>query len=242
MTLVAVGSPHGAPGVTTVAVGLARAWWAAGRPALLLEADPDGGVLAARLGVSPRPGLTELAGRARADLDPDAFDDLAQPLPGGLPALLAHPSAEQTAAALRVGAARVAGALAADGCLAVVDVGRVRPATPARPLVEAAAVVVVVTRPDAGSLAVLAHARRLLPPAERLAVVLVGDRPYPPGEVAAALELEVAAVLPVDPRDAAALAAGRLAARRPLARSIVALAGGLLDRLADRVADPVPGR
>ena len=49
MTVWAVGSLRGAPGATTLAMGLAAAWPATtGRRCVVVEADPNGGVLAAR--------------------------------------------------------------------------------------------------------------------------------------------------------------------------------------------------
>ncbi len=44
--LVVVASVSGAPGVSCTALGLTALW--PGHPALLVEADPSGGVLAAR--------------------------------------------------------------------------------------------------------------------------------------------------------------------------------------------------
>src|SRR2546423_13436373 len=61
--LVVVGSVKDAPGVTTVAVGMVAGW---PRPdhVVLLEADPDGGDLAARFGHHPDPGLMRFAAAA----------------------------------------------------------------------------------------------------------------------------------------------------------------------------------
>ena len=61
----AVGSISGSPGATSLAIDLARTC-AGATPALLVEVDPDGGRLAARLDLPLRPGLTELAGAARS--------------------------------------------------------------------------------------------------------------------------------------------------------------------------------
>lgn len=49
--VVAVWGPAGAPGRTTVAIGLATELAAAGRPVVLIDADPYGGTVAARLDV-----------------------------------------------------------------------------------------------------------------------------------------------------------------------------------------------
>lgn len=70
--LVAVWGPTGAPGRTTVAVGLASELAAAGRGTLLVDADVYGGVIAQLLGVlDESPGLaaaTRLAAGGRLDL------------------------------------------------------------------------------------------------------------------------------------------------------------------------------
>ncbi|RNM13609.1 hypothetical protein EFL26_11425 [Nocardioides pocheonensis] len=55
--VLAVWGPAGSPGRTTVAVGLADALAAAGRPVLLVDADPYGGTIAQQLGV-----LDEISG------------------------------------------------------------------------------------------------------------------------------------------------------------------------------------
>ena len=57
MTVIAVGSVHGSPGATTLALDLARLCARSpGREVLLIEADPDGGCLAARLDLAVKPG------------------------------------------------------------------------------------------------------------------------------------------------------------------------------------------
>jgi MinD-like ATPase involved in chromosome partitioning or flagellar assembly len=65
VTLVALASNRGSPGCTTTALALATAWPPARGAPLLVEADPDGGVLAARIGLGIKPGLIVLCGRAR---------------------------------------------------------------------------------------------------------------------------------------------------------------------------------
>jgi hypothetical protein len=60
MTVVAVCSTKGSPGVTTLACALAASWPST-RRVVLVEADPAGGDLAVRFGLHRRPGLTTLA-------------------------------------------------------------------------------------------------------------------------------------------------------------------------------------
>lgn len=57
MRSIAVCSGKGSPGATFVAVNLAHAMVGAGRPALLLDLDPNGGDIAGYLGLDPRRGL-----------------------------------------------------------------------------------------------------------------------------------------------------------------------------------------
>src|SRR5690606_40344837 len=60
MTLVALTSVKGAPGVTTTVLAMA-AVCPPSRRLVVVEADPEGGVLAARLGLRAEPGLVTLA-------------------------------------------------------------------------------------------------------------------------------------------------------------------------------------
>ena len=93
--------------MTTTALAIGALWRRPGRQPLVVEADPDGGVLAARFGLGAHPSLTDLAGRTRSGLRPTDAWDHAQHLPGGLGVVVAHPSAEQAQAALRTGASRI---------------------------------------------------------------------------------------------------------------------------------------
>jgi MinD-like ATPase involved in chromosome partitioning or flagellar assembly len=82
--LVAVWGPTGAPGRTTVAVGLADELAAAGVPTLLADADTYGGTVAQMLGVlDEAPGLAGAARSANAGtLDLPALAGYARQLPG----------------------------------------------------------------------------------------------------------------------------------------------------------------
>ena len=115
----------------------------------MVEADPDGGVLAARLGLGHHPSLTDLTVRSAAARSiPNLVWEAAQTLPGGRPVVVSHPSPDQCHATLRSGAGRLAEVLRAlPDHDAMVDVGRLRPASPAGPLADAADIVLVVMRP-----------------------------------------------------------------------------------------------
>lgn len=84
--LVAVWGPTGAPGRTTVALGVASEAAGLGTPTLLVDADPYGGALAQVLGLLEEPpGLAAAARLANAgSLDVPALTGLARDLGGGL--------------------------------------------------------------------------------------------------------------------------------------------------------------
>ncbi len=200
-----------------------------------MEADPDGGVLAARCGLGIKPGLIELCGRARVALTDDDVWSFAQELPGGVPVLVGHPGAEPCHAALRSAGGRLADYLAAmPERDAIVDVGRLRPGSPAMAIAAHADVLLVVVRPTVEEIGAISHRVGALRDAG-VALVLIGDRPYPAGEVAAAVELPVVGTIAFDARGAHALASGagrRALARTPIVRSVGALA--------ERLMVPVP--
>lgn len=182
MTIIAVGSVSGAPGATTLVMALARQ--VRGR-VLVVEADPDGGCLAAREDLAVRPGLADLAAACRVGLDdPEQLWHYAQLAAGGVPVVVAHPGADAVTAALRASASPLTSALSRlEGTVVVVDVGRYRPGSPALSLAAAADQRVVVVRPTLDALASLTHRRSLLDGVGEHTVVCVGHRPYGPREV-----------------------------------------------------------
>jgi MinD-like ATPase involved in chromosome partitioning or flagellar assembly len=239
VSVVAVGSVHGSPGVTTLVVALAQAWPRSGRRALLVEADVDGGVLAARLGLGHEPSLTDLGARARNGLSDAAIWDATQMLPCGVPAIVAHPSAQQCQAALRA-----AGGAMADGLMrfahhdVLVDAGRLRPGAPTA-MLDAATVTLLVLRPSLEQVDIVAHRLDPLNGRGNVALVLVGERPYRSAEVESALAIPVVGVVAIDRQGAARAGAApsRGFARSPLARSVSTLVSTLLTRL-DALAPP----
>jgi hypothetical protein len=213
VTLVAMCSLGGAPGVTTAAVAVADRWPGRELP-VLVECDPAGGDLLARFRLPPAPGLVSLAAAARRHGgDPGLLWRHTQTLPGGLPVVAGPVGAEQAHAAL--GELTAAGApvlrRAADSphLAAVADCGRLGPGSPAAAVVAAADTVLVLARARDDQ---LAHVAAGLPRLRRWAgrpcfLVLVGDG-YPTEEVARALDAIVLGRLPDDPAGAA-VACGR---------------------------------
>ncbi|GAB3469085.1 hypothetical protein AB1207_21445 [Kineococcus endophyticus] len=202
-------SAKGSPGVTTTAL-LATALWP--RPALLLEADPAGGDVAARVLAADgglldtSRGLLPLLTAARRGLDAASVVEQAQPVAGGSRVVLGLSGPEQAAAAgrgwaaLAAAVAELSGPSAADGDLrstdVLVDAGRVGAAPVHLDLLRASDCVVLLVRAD---VAAVLHARdrlRLLGGAlrrrdgllPRTGVVVVGDPGRRAGEAASAVE------------------------------------------------------
>ena len=230
MSLIVFGAARSAPGVTTLA--LATASWL--DRAILVEGDPDGGVLAVRYGLGREPGLvTFTAARAAA---PDSLLEHAQRLPGGLPVVVAPETAEKSGRLWRLAGAQLSDALAAlENHVAVVDAGRLSPSSPALHLVAKASLVLLVARPSAEEL-IAADDRltHLAATGGRVGLVLIGERPYAPGDVATELGCEVFGVIADDRRAAKALAGGggrRAVLGSALMRSARALAGTIAERL-----------
>jgi MinD-like ATPase involved in chromosome partitioning or flagellar assembly len=232
--LVAVTSAKHAPGVTAAAIALAVA--AGPLPAsLVVEADPGGGDLAARCELPVEPGLGSLAASGRHGTPMDLAAHV-QPLPAGPFGLLAAPSPSLTRGALGALGERLADAFGAWPGTVVVDCGRWDPYGAAVPLAAAADALIVVLRPTVEG---VEHVRARLDDlrsagAATVVALLVGDRPYPPAEVAGALGIPVMGTLPLDARGVKALERRMIGAdtRRS---TIVRAAQSALDGLAATV-------
>lgn len=240
MTVVALASVKASPGVTTSLLALA-ATWPAQRPLLLVDADPDGGSLAARFGLPTEPGLTSLAAAARRTLRAGELDRHTQPLPGGVPALVGPAGAEHASRALQLVGVPLATALRSDPEREVlVDCGRLRAGSPAAQLAAAADVLVLVARPRLDELQHLQPALpRLVAGGARPALLLVGDGPYQPAEVADALDVPVLEVLPHDSAAADLLSGQRRRAGRLERAALLRAARAVAEQLA--AADETAG-
>lgn len=243
MTIWAVASLRGSPGATTLAMGLGAAWPSTtGRPRVVVEADPLGGVLAARHDeLRADRTIADVAVAMRREFDIDRLLEVARPVWGGLPVVPAHPSASQTSAVLSQAGDRLALGLSSTTEVdAVVDVGRLTNSSPALPLARRAVATLLVCRTRFEDVAALtARAIELRAAGVEPWLVTVGSRPYEPDAVAVEAQVPLLATLPHDPRAAAVLAGeevgdGRLR-RSSLWRTICELSSRLLEHAAPPV-------
>jgi hypothetical protein len=212
----AVAGRKGSPGATTLAVLLAHTWPATEEPCYLLEADPDGGALAARwygaLGTTHEPGLLTLAA-ARDGSPVERLARNAQRLSAGLALVAGPPGPAQADASLRA-LGDSAPTVLGEAARCVVDCGRLHAGSAALAWARRARHVLVVVRPR------LEDAVALRPVVEPLAaaglplgVVCVGHRPFHPVEVAEQAGLPLIGVVPDDPAAARLVADGLLDGR-----------------------------
>jgi hypothetical protein len=225
--MIVVGSVRSS-GATTLALALA-AWF---DNALLVEADPDGGVIAFRYQLAGEPGLLSLS--AASDVDATSVLSFAQRLPGGLPVVVAPETPTRAAHVLRTAGDRTARALAAlRDVTVVVDVGRLSVASPAMCFAAHAFVVLVVSRPREEELvAAVDRVSSLQATGAPAQLVVAGSGPFSDRDIEAKLGCPVFARIDDDPRAARILAeggSGTVLARSALARSARNLALALAD-------------
>lgn len=231
MTLTCLFSAHGSPGVTTATMLLASTW-PMPHSRLVVEADVFGGVVAARFGLADTPGLMSLAAETRGSVDFEHVGRHVQELADGLRVLVAPPSADQAKAVVCDLAGPLSAWAGSDDVSVFVDCGRLTAHPPQQALLAAADLVLAVCRPTVDQLRpVTALTRSVEAGGVPVRLVLVGDRPYGPGEVESSLGLDVAGVLAWDPDAADAFNGVRGRVRRwdrsPLLRSARSLAAGL---------------
>ena len=243
MTLYAFGSTHGSPGVTSTVVGLAAVWGeVTGRSVLLVEAEPDGGVLAARFEeLRADRTLADVAVEVRRTFELDVVLSSAQHLWSGVPVVVAPPSAEQASSALAASAERLASGLASIVDLDVlVDVGRLSTRSPALPFARRAVTTVLLSRATFEAVTSLTtRASELRSSGCDVAFASIGEEPYRPQDVATAADVALAAALPDDAR-AASILAGSAGSERRLRRSLLfRTLADLASRLVVNVPTPV---
>jgi MinD-like ATPase involved in chromosome partitioning or flagellar assembly len=234
MAVIALVSAKGSPGVTTTASALGAAAACRGESALVVELDPSGGDVAMLCDRIGETALVALAEELRHGTPAtDTIPAHAVEAPPGVPAVLAPPGANEASGVIGSFEDRWLPALRGAAETVVVDAGRWEPRGSTARRIAGADVVGLVCRATAPS---VEHARRAMDAVRGtarcpVAVVVVGARPYPGEEVAAALDLPLAGVLAWDPRGVTSMWArgerGR-GRRSWLARSAPAVLDGLV--------------
>jgi hypothetical protein len=261
MSVIALFSANGAPGVSTDWLALGSVW---PRRAVLAECDPVGGGIRAGYLQGRLPAQRGLLGWALSLRHDDAAglaDQLVDLDEGGQLAVLAglaDPAQLHLVARLwpRLAAELADLARGEPATDAIVDCGRLGAADGPEVIIAAADQLLLCTRPTLASLHAterrLALLRRSMDEAggagDRIGLVLRAGGPYRPAEIAAALGAPVLAVLPEDRAAAAVLAGeaapGRGLGRRPLLRAARSLAETVYDRLRTQAPPgaPAPAR
>lgn len=234
MSVIALASAKGSPGVTTTALALAVTWLAP-IPVTIVEADPAGGDLAAWLELPLQPGVVSLAAAGRRTIDAELLAEHLQAVPGSeqVSVLCGPVAAEQAHAALGSLRDRLVDAFRARPGITLLDCGRLGPASPALRFFEEADERIMVCRPGLAAIHHLQARLRSLP-ADPPRLLAVGDAPYAPEELAEACGLELVGSVAFDPRAAATLGDGPALSERALARSaLVRSARSVSTTLAD---------
>jgi hypothetical protein len=238
MPAIVLVSAKGSPGVTTTAAAVAAV--ATGRVrTLLAELDPSGGSIRVLTDHSAASGLVDAATQLRRTNSPAAIAENTVVVGEGIPALLAPTAGMAAASVIASIGDRWVEAMAPWAGEVYVDAGRWELDQRTAGRIAGADVLALVCRP---TLAGVEHSRyivdRLHDSGRPVAVIVVGDRPYEPEEVAAHLDLPLAGALAWDRRAVASLWAGganRWWLRTPLARS-----AGALRHALHRLAAPAP--
>jgi len=249
VSLYALVSPGGSPGVTTSALALALGWPA---QVILAECDPSGGDILAGLFAGHLParnGLLALAIEAGQSAEAAAaalwpqlieLDDERGRL------LLAGISDPRQGTGLSPAWPVLAATLAAQPADVIADCGRLDAAGGPEPVLAVASLVVLVLRPTLRQVS-RARARvemlaQLLGGSGRLALLLIGEGTHTPREIANALGVPVTATLPQDTKTAGVLSDG-IGGRRGLqAKALIRAAGPAGRALRAAVPGSWPGQ
>ncbi len=221
MTMITVASVKGAPGVTTLTCLLAAAW-PAQRKAMVVEADPNGGDLAARFRLSSRLGWPSFNAAARRCAGEMPVEPHLQQLPGGLDVLLgtAGMNGSEAVASMEAFVSSVRTPLN-DSRDVLVDLGRVLPwDSGTMAWIGASDRMVICTRADAASVyqvreksaAIVEHHEG------RVGLAVIGKSVYPCHDIAEFTGIPVIGECALEPL-AAAIAAGERPGKRRLRRS-----------------------
>lgn len=231
MTVIALASTSSAPGVSALSVGLSFAFDSRGATPLLVEADPSGGVIGLRFNLSGMRDLSTFTTDARRGYEPWLIYQNTANL-SGIHTLLAPTDPLLATRSIEGSADLLAEVLPEFELPTLIDVGRLHDHSPSVTLLKAADQVLLVSRPRIEEVQSLLFGIRLLKNRGcDVALVLIGNRPYNPLEVAELAGVPLAATLPDDAGAAAAFAGGSFSARRLRRSMLMRSINGLADRL-----------
>lgn len=244
MTIVGLTSLRSSPGATATALAIGAVWRAQIGRALVVEADPAGGVLGLRFGCKSGPSWTSLSADLRNGSATEAVWSNTVPVLD-TPCLLAPADPVVVVSAMHRSGSTVAELLGRVEAPVAIDLGRFTANSAAGPLAAVADEVLVVCRPRVEEVqAALYGLRALSGWTSSVGLVVVGSRPHHPEEVADLADVRLAAVLPDDPLTSSAFDGGRFSPRHlrrsGLWRALAHLGEDLLARHPARSVAP-PG-
>lgn len=174
MAVMAIGTLGGLTDLGTICLHVASLW---PRPPMVVEADPDGGRLAVRHNWDLRPSLSDLGTTMRSGGAPTRhLESIAHRLRSGVRVVVAPPAMESVHAALPALVQHLVEDQVEPSTDVLIDVGIVRPESPARDLIVGATHRILVVRKDAEELVALAHRRSLLESMGEWSVLTAGGR------------------------------------------------------------------
>ena len=207
--LIVLASVNGAPGTTTAAT-LIGASWPDRRRVVVADCDPNGGDLAIRFGLATSPGWSALSAAARRETGVPALDPFLQTLSGGLEVLVGvrrlDNSPGDVTARSNVAPALVVAAHSYD---IIVDAGRLLPGfAGVQELVSAADTVLIATRRDSASVALLEERSESIGSAisGQPGLIVIGGGSRRPREIERITGIPLLGVIPFDPAAAAVVA------------------------------------
>ena len=200
-------------------------------PPILIEADPAGGSLALRFGLPVSPSLASLASDISRTYTPGMVESHAVDL-RGLRCVSAPADPLVVGWSLERGAARLVEVLPTLANPIVLDLGRLAPEAPTLGLARAADFVALVVRPNLEDIQrTLFTVRTVRSVGANVGLIVIGDAPHHPHEVAEVLGCPLIGVVANDPVMARALVGGsfrpRALTKSVLWRSIEAVGRSL---------------
>jgi len=203
MAVIALGTVGGLTDLGTICLHVASLW---PHPPLVVEADPDGGRLAARHNWDLRPSLGDLVVLLNSDeATAISIDRVTRRLRNGVRVVVAPPAMESVHSVLcdvLPSLSNLESRIAGD---VLIDVGVIRPDSPARDIIAAASNRIIVVRKDVEDLVALAHRRSLLESMGTWSVLTAGGRLRSADAIGAIRWPIIADLLPNDRRSSAAL-------------------------------------